>query len=280
MLFKETVKTNYPLLSSFLTLAMVVVLTILPERASGAVTSTLVSKEIDAGKPTKKIQYRNSVRRNKVVSVLLPYTHVQAGRLLAKEFKELTGISVLIQRYDYKSFDLNNLKGKGDVIVFPILYTERLVKDEWLLALDNNPDLFKLGGLGAPISRVDFLDNFWKSNIVDGSLFAIPFDGDTHFIIYRRSWFESLGIEAPRSWQEFNQTSEAIERQIPQAYGTTIMAFPSDFLVLSGFFNRYFASGAAVFDSNKNLVFDWSVAHQSIQQLIDLKPSAMRQRTK
>ncbi|RCG32551.1 extracellular solute-binding protein [Sphaerisporangium album] len=44
--------------------------------------------------------------------------------------------------------------------------------------------------------------NLWGYETIDGKIYAAPWGGGTRAVLYRKDWFDELGIQAPKTWDE------------------------------------------------------------------------------
>ena len=71
----------------------------------------------------------------------------------------------------------------------------------------------------------DFVDAFRGSAEYDGSLYALPFDGESTGLFYRKDLFEEAGIAAPpKTWDEFLADAEKLTDPAKKRYGLAMFA--------------------------------------------------------
>jgi multiple sugar transport system substrate-binding protein len=71
------------------------------------------------------------------------------------------------------------------------------------------------------VDRGDYFAGIWDTNVVDGTLYGVPWYVDTRLLFYRRDLLADAGFAAPpRSWPEWTRMLAAIQaRASPGAYG-------------------------------------------------------------
>ncbi|NED99432.1 ABC transporter substrate-binding protein [Phytoactinopolyspora halotolerans] len=75
------------------------------------------------------------------------------------------------------------------------------------------------------IEADDYVEAFEDFVTYDGSLYGLPFDGESTGLFYRTDLFEEAGIEEPpATWDEFIQTVQALTMPDEQQYGFQIFA--------------------------------------------------------
>jgi multiple sugar transport system substrate-binding protein len=74
----------------------------------------------------------------------------------------------------------------------------------------------------------DFVDAFRRSAEFKGSLYALPFDGESTGLFYRTDLFKAAGIsEPPKTWDEFQQDAEKRTDPAKKQYGLAMFASES-----------------------------------------------------
>ncbi|GAA3811519.1 sugar ABC transporter substrate-binding protein [Sphaerisporangium flaviroseum] len=52
--------------------------------------------------------------------------------------------------------------------------------------------------------------NLWGYETIDNKIYAAPWGGGTRAVLYRKDWFKSLGIEAPKTWDDLVAAAKQI----------------------------------------------------------------------
>lgn len=70
------------------------------------------------------------------------------------------------------------------------------------------------------LRRDDFFPGIWDTNVIDATLYGIPWYVDTRILFYRKDLLAHAGIHAPpRTWDEWKQAMAAIKAQAgPDTY--------------------------------------------------------------
>ncbi|KRG42483.1 ABC transporter substrate-binding protein [Stenotrophomonas panacihumi] len=107
-------------------------------------------------------------------------------------------------------------------------------------AADGLPDVCQLGNTWLPefamldaleplqpyvdrsqvIDPKDYFPGVWDTNIVNGTLYGVPWYVDTRLLFYRKDLLAESGVkQTPRTWAEFEQAMAAVKRHVgPQRY--------------------------------------------------------------
>lgn len=52
--------------------------------------------------------------------------------------------------------------------------------------------------------------NLWGYETIDGKIYAAPWGGGTRAVLYRKDWFDKLGLEIPKNWDELVAAAKTI----------------------------------------------------------------------
>ena len=107
-------------------------------------------------------------------------------------------------------------------------------------AADGLPDVCQLGNTWLPefatldaleplqpfvarskvVDPADYFTGVWDTNVVDGTLYGVPWYVDTRLLFYRKDLLAEAGVkQAPQTWAEFEQAMAAIKRHVgPDRY--------------------------------------------------------------
>lgn len=83
------------------------------------------------------------------------------------------------------------------------------------VALDALEPLDSLAASSSIVTRDDFFDGIWKTNVVDGKTFGIPWYVDTRIIFYRTDLVAKAGYrEFPTTWTDWVAAMKKIKQQM------------------------------------------------------------------
>lgn len=107
-------------------------------------------------------------------------------------------------------------------------------------AADGLPDVCQLGNTWLPefamldaleplqpyverskvVDPADYFPGVWDTNVVDGTLYGVPWYVDTRLLFYRKDLLAESGVtEIPQTWAQFEQAMAAVKRHVgPQRY--------------------------------------------------------------
>jgi multiple sugar transport system substrate-binding protein len=75
----------------------------------------------------------------------------------------------------------------------------------------------------------DFVEPFRLTAEFDGSMYALPFDGESTGLFYRTDLFEAAGIaEPPKTWEEFEAAAQKLTQPDKKQYGTILFSPPPE----------------------------------------------------
>ena len=88
------------------------------------------------------------------------------------------------------------------------------------VAMNALDDLGPLVTTGGAIDRSDYFPGIWETNVVDGTLYGIPWYVDTRVLFYRSDILASVGFtHAPRTWTEWLDCMSRIQQQKKARWG-------------------------------------------------------------
>ena len=80
-----------------------------------------------------------------------------------------------------------------------------------------------LGALKLNIDRSDYFPGIWATNVIDGTLYGIPWYVDTRVLFYRKDLLAGVGYpRGPRTWTEWIDCMERLQRERKSRYGILI----------------------------------------------------------
>jgi multiple sugar transport system substrate-binding protein len=75
------------------------------------------------------------------------------------------------------------------------------------------------------VAAEDYVEGFRNTALLDGSMYGLPFDGETTGLFYRTDLFDAAGIEEPpATWEEFEQTAAALTDPSKKQYGVAMFS--------------------------------------------------------
>jgi multiple sugar transport system substrate-binding protein len=192
----------------------------------------------------------------KKVTFLAITPHIETAQTLSDWFKEETGAVVQVVEIGYTEVPARTLEDSTssnpqfDVITIWYPTLGSMVESGVLVDLTDfisqNADV---------IQPDDFISSFYDPyTLHEGKRWAIPFDGDTHVLFYRKSLFEKYNLSPPETWDDYYQIEQTITEQESAngIYGAAFMANKAPFLIVGTYLNRLGGFGGALLDSDGN----------------------------
>ncbi len=139
--------------------------------------------------------------------------------------------------------------GQFDVLTIGNYEVPIWAEQDWLAPLDNLPDDYNVD---------DILPSIREALSVDGTLYALPFYGESAMVMYRSDLAEEAGVEIPDSptWSEIRTAAEAMTDTESGTYGICLRGKPGwgeNMAFLTAMANSY---GARWFDTDWQAQFD------------------------
>ena len=140
-------------------------------------------------------------------------------------------------------------------------------------ALVNLDDYMKRSKLVKPD---DFVPSFRATTEFEGSMYALPFDGESTGLFYRTDLFEAAGItEPPKTWDEFKATAEKLTQPDKKQYGTILFS-PSPESAYYWYPWLWQAGGELLSKDQKAVEFNSDAGKQAADFYIGLKDYSPR----
>jgi len=153
--------------------------------------------------------------------------------------------------------------GQFDVMTIGTYEVPIWAKQGWLTQLDNLPEDYDKADILKPIR--DGLSH-------DGSLYALPFYGESSMMYYRKDLFDKAGIEVPEqpTWDEVHDWASKVNDPDNGVYGICLRGKPGwgeNMAFLSTLVNTY---GGRWFDEDWHPEIDSPAWHKAINFYVDL----------
>jgi multiple sugar transport system substrate-binding protein len=75
------------------------------------------------------------------------------------------------------------------------------------------------------VAEEDYVEGFRNTALLDGSMYGLPWDGETTGLFYRTDLFQQAGIEEPpATWEEFEQAAAALTDPSKNQYGVAMFS--------------------------------------------------------
>ncbi len=153
--------------------------------------------------------------------------------------------------------------GQYDVLTIGTYEVPIWGKQQWLAPLDNLPEDYDVD---------DVLPTVRQALSVDGSLYALPFYGESAMVMYRTDLVKAAGVDFPDSptWADVKTAVEAISDKENEVYGICLRGKPGwgeNMAFLGAMSNSY---GARWFDMDWNPQFDSPEWKETVTDYLDL----------
>lgn len=193
-------------------------------------------------------------------------------KLFAEYMKKNPGVKIVIEtggatselQRQYLSTVLNAKDSAIDVFLIDIVNPAQYAANGWIEPLD------KWVG-GKAIFDKDYLPVYAHSNVVDGKVVALPSQGDSMFMYYRKDLLEKHGIKEPRTWDELAASAKKITAAEGNAnlQGLSIQGAPIEGAVCT-FLLPYWGQGKAFNDANGKLTLDKAAAVRGLNSWLKM----------
>lgn len=104
------------------------------------------------------------------------------------------------------------------------------------------------------VATEDYVEGFRNTALVEGSMYGLPFDGETTGLFYRTDLFDAAGIDGPpTTWEEFEQDAAALTDPSKQQYGVAIFSTEAAYYWYPWLWQ---AGGDTLSDDGQDIAFD------------------------
>ncbi|MDT7521286.1 ABC transporter substrate-binding protein [Rhodoferax sp. TBRC 17198] len=176
---------------------------------------------------------------------------------------ETGGATSELQR-QYLSTVLNAKDSAIDLFMIDIVNPAQYASKGWIEPLD------KYVG-GAASLRNDYLPVYQQANIVDGKVMALPSQGDSMFMYYRKDLLAKHGIAEPKTWDELSAAAKKITaaENNPNLQGLSLQGAPIEGAVCT-FLLPYWGQGKQFNDAAGKLTLDKSAAVNGLKMWLKM----------
>lgn len=213
------------------------------------------------------------------LALMVNQPHVVAFRdLLAPAFAKEFGGTLDVTAIPYDQLTSKQILdvqgGAGEFDVFDYFYfgLGALVDAGALVDLTDH-----IGEHEADIATDDFLPSLYDPyTLLDGKRWGLPFDGDTHVLFYNTELFERVGVEAPKTWDEY----DAVAKKITAAgkgefYGAAVQGQQVPVILGCSFVNRLAGYGGTLVDADGRPTLTSDEAVAALEHLVAVAPDAL-----
>lgn len=213
------------------------------------------------------------------LTVLTNPPHLRAAEVLAQWFNEETGAAVRNVSVDYKDMLQETLKdtlsGKPALDVVMIWYADLGT----LVEKGSVADLTDFIEQNRNIIRPDdFIPSLYAPyTLYKGRRWAVPYDGDTHVLFYRKSLLSKYHLSPPETWDDYLNIARTVtEKEKDKGiYGAAIMAPRISMIIVSSFMNRLGTFGGSLLDDKGRPTLDSPEAPAALSAMTEQSQYAL-----
>ncbi len=209
----------------------------------------------------------------KKVTVLTNQPHIRSAEAIAKWFQNETGAVVQNIVANYEDAlnrtlkDVSSADPQLDVIMLWYADLGALVENNAIVDLTDFIEKNR-----SIIQPDDFIPSIYRPyTLYKERRWAIPYDGDTHVLFYRKSVLEKYNLKPPRTWDEYLKIGKIITEKERENgfYGMAIMAPDNPMIIISSFMNRLGGYGGRLSDENGNPIINSKEAVAALSAMVE-----------
>ena len=228
--------------------------------AALALASTLVASAAWAQQTTLRVFVGPNQRPDLQAKLFEQYSKANPG---VKVEIETGGATSELQR-QYLSTVLNAKDSAIDLFLIDIVNPAQYASKGWIEPLD------KYVG-GPAFLRNDYLPVYQQANVVDGKVVALPSQGDSMFMYYRKDLLAKHGVAEPKTWDELAAAAKKIQaaENNPNLQGLSFQGAPIEGAVCT-FLLPYWGQGKQFNDAAGKLTLDKTAAVNGLKMWLKM----------
>lgn len=228
--------------------------------AALALASTLVAGAAWAQQTTLRVFVGPNQRPDLQAKLFEQYSKANPG---VKVEIETGGATSELQR-QYLSTVLNAKDSAIDLFLIDIVNPAQYASKGWIEPLD------KYVG-GPAFLRNDYLPVYQQANVVDGKVVALPSQGDSMFMYYRKDLLAKHGVAEPKTWDELAAAAKKIQVAENNAnlQGLSFQGAPIEGAVCT-FLLPYWGQGKQFNDAAGKLTLDKTAAVNGLKMWLKM----------
>lgn len=175
----------------------------------------------------------------------------------ARDYEAQTGVKINIAEFPYANLldkemiDLNARTGAYDLIMLDDPWFPSFASQQFLT--DLTPLLQRRGQSGPDVDFVETSIAVCRHPYRTGSLYALPYVGNSQLFFYRKDLFEKHALKPPATWNDVLAAAKTIqEKERPSGTYGYVMRGAQGNAAVADFIPIFWAFGAEMFDSSGN----------------------------
>jgi multiple sugar transport system substrate-binding protein len=225
-----------------------------------ALASTLAAGAVWAQQTTLRVFVGPNQRPDLQAKLFEQYNKANPG---VKVEIETGGATSELQR-QYLSTVLNAKDSAIDLFLIDIVNPAQYASKGWIEPLDKY--------VGGPIAlKNDYLPVYQNANVIGGKLYAMPSQGDSMFMYYRKDLLSKHGIATPKTWDDLAAAAKKVTAAEgnPNLQGLSFQGAPIEGAVCT-FLLPYWGQGKQFNDGAGKLTLDKTAAVNGLKMWLKM----------
>jgi multiple sugar transport system substrate-binding protein len=225
-----------------------------------ALASTLAAGAVWAQQTTLRVFVGPNQRPDLQAKLFEQYNKANPG---VKVEIETGGATSELQR-QYLSTVLNAKDSAIDLFLIDIVNPAQYASKGWIEPLDKY--------VGGPIAlKNDYLPVYQNANVIGGKLYAMPSQGDSMFMYYRKDLLSKHGIATPKTWDDLAAAAKKVTAAEgnPNLQGLSFQGAPIEGAVCT-FLLPYWGQGKEFNDGAGKLTLDKTAAVNGLKMWLKM----------
>jgi multiple sugar transport system substrate-binding protein len=202
----------------------------------------------------------------------------EALKQAAHDYEAQTGVHIEFVQLPYQNLfekeliDLNARTAAYDLIMMDDPWFPRFAGNQFLAEL--TPLLLKRGQNGPDADFVEASVDVCRLPYKTGTLYALPYVGNSQLFFYRKDLFEKHGLTEPSTWDDALAAAKTIQEKETSAdggkmYGYVMRAAQGNAAV-ADFMPIFWAFGAEMFDANGKPTVNSDAGVKALEFMLEL----------
>jgi multiple sugar transport system substrate-binding protein len=225
-----------------------------------ALASTMAAGAVWAQQTTLRVFVGPNQRPDLQAKLFEQYNKANPG---VKVEIETGGATSELQR-QYLSTVLNAKDSAIDLFLIDIVNPAQYASKGWIEPLDKY--------IGGPAAlRNDYLPVYQNANVIGGKVYAMPSQGDSMFMYYRKDLLTKHGIAEPKTWDELAAAAKKVTAAEgnPNLQGLSFQGAPIEGAVCT-FLLPYWSQGKQFNDAAGKLTLDKTAAVNGLKMWLKM----------
>jgi multiple sugar transport system substrate-binding protein len=149
-----------------------------------------------------------------------------------------------------------------------------VMTDNWILEFSTMKMLEPLDTYIAQwLAKDNIIPALWNVTTINGTVWSLPWKLNVLYLYYRADWFKELGLQPPKTWEDFLRTAKGLTGKYKNEEGEEIERYGFGLRGGDGGYDPYFVyvqnNGGKIYNDDGTVAFNSPVAITATQRYLD-----------